>query len=283
MFRFPGDYRRLFFLRREAAFFPYYFSSRERALIIGPGGGVRRGRCALRKPDDRLAADRSCRDQPGDRRASSLHTESTTAICTTWRGWSCTVGDGRNYLERSRARYDLIALPLVYAEAAMIWWGTRSPRTTCSPARRLPPISITSPRAASTGSRRPQSRADVARGRHLGCLVGRARPRAERGARPSVVVNGARGEARARQWRQRRPEAEHRPLLLVQRQPYTAGQLARLHAAMEELGLVRTFHPEGANDLRWRRCAGLHWRTLSPPPNSTSRRRLTTGPMSNLK
>ena len=40
MFRFPGDYRRLFFLRREAAFFPYYFSSRERALIIGPGGGA---------------------------------------------------------------------------------------------------------------------------------------------------------------------------------------------------------------------------------------------------
>ena len=50
-----------------------------------------------------------------------------------------------------------------------------------------------------------------------------------------IVVNGARGDP-ARQ------EA-HRPLLLVQRQPYTAGQLAQLHAAMEELGLDAYFSP----------------------------------------
>ena len=50
-----------------------------------------------------------------------------------------------------------------------------------------------------------------------------------------IVVNGTRGDP-ARQ------EA-HRPLLLVLRQPYTAGQLARLHAAMEELGLDAYFSP----------------------------------------
>jgi len=40
LFRFDGDLRRLFFLRREAACFPYYFGSRERVLVIGPGGGA---------------------------------------------------------------------------------------------------------------------------------------------------------------------------------------------------------------------------------------------------
>ena len=63
----------------------------------------------------------------------------------------------------------------------------------------------------------------------------------ERGHEPSavldhlVVINGARGDP-ARQ------EA-HRPLLLVQQQPYTAEQLARLHAVMEELGLDAYFSP----------------------------------------
>ena len=98
----------------------------------------------------------------------------------------------------------------------------------------------------------------------------------ERGHEPSavldhlVVVNGARGDPT-------RQEA-HRPLLLVQQQPYTPEQLARLHAAMEELGLAPISRPEGASSLSWRRCAGLHWRTLSPHPRSTSRRQPTTGP-----
>ena len=81
-----GDYRRLFFVRREAAFFPYYFSRRERALIIGPGGGAD----VLLRADDWLAAYRSCRDQSGDRRTGALLWRVQWAICTTWRAWSCT-------------------------------------------------------------------------------------------------------------------------------------------------------------------------------------------------
>ena len=113
MFRFPGDYRRLFFVRREAAFFPYYFSPRERTLIIGPGGGADvlyalmtgwRHIEAVEINPEIAALVRSYGEYNGD--------------LYDLEGVELHIGDGRNYLERSRTRYDLIALPLVYAEAA---------------------------------------------------------------------------------------------------------------------------------------------------------------------
>ena len=99
MFRFPGDYRRLFFVRREAAFFPYYFSPRERTLIIGPGGGADvlyalmtgwRHIEAVEINPEIAALVRSYGEYNGhlyDLEGVELH-----------------IGDGRNYLERSRVR-----------------------------------------------------------------------------------------------------------------------------------------------------------------------------------
>ena len=200
MFRFPGDYRRLFFLRREAAFFPYYFSSRERALIIGPGGGAdvlyalmtgwRRIEAVEINPEI-AALVRSYGEYNGhlyDLEGVELH-----------------IGDGRNYLERSHALYDLIALPLVYAEAADLVGYALSEN-----------YLFTREAFAAYLDH-------LTEGGRLALVV------------HLIVVNGARGDP-ARQ------EA-HRPLLLVQRQPYTAGQLAQLHAAMEELGLDAYFSP----------------------------------------
>ena len=229
MFRFPGDYRRLFFVRGEAAFFPYYFSQRERALIIGPGGG----------------ADVLYALMTGWRHIEAV--EINPEIATLVRsygeynghlydleGVELHIGDGRNYLERSRACYDLIALPLVYAEAADLVGYALSENylfTREAFAAYLDHLAEGGRLALVVHNHALMLRVVAT----LGALW------EERGHEPSaildhlVVINGARGDP-ARQ------EA-HRPLLLVQQQPYTAEQLARLHAVMEELGLDAYFSP----------------------------------------
>ena len=233
MFRFPGDYRRLFFVRREAAFFPYYFSRRERALIIGPGGG----------------ADVLYALMTGWRHIEAV--EINPAIAALVRsygeynghlydleGVELHIGDGRNYLERSRARYDLIALPLVYAEAADLVGYALSENylfTREAFAAYLDHLADGGRLALVVHNHALMLRVVAT----LGSLW------EERGHAPGavldhlVVVNGTRGDP-ARQ------EA-HRPLLLVQQQPYTTAHLARLHAAMEELGLDAYFSP-GRNE-----------------------------------
>lgn len=229
MFRFPGDYRRLFFLRREAAFFPYYFSPRERALIIGPGGGAdvlyalmtgwRRIEAVEINPEI-AALVRSHGEYNGhlyDLEGVELH-----------------IGDGRNYLERSHARYDLIALPLVYAEAADLVGYALSENylfTREAFAAYLDHLAEGGRLALVVHNHALMLRVVAT----LGALW------EERGREPSavldhlVVVNGARGDPGRRE--------AHRPLLLVQQQPYTAEQLTRLHAVMEELGLDAYFSP----------------------------------------
>ena len=229
MFRFPGDYRRLFFVRREAAFFPYYFSPRERALIIGPGGGADvlyalmtgwRQIEAVEINPEIAALVRSYGEYNGhlyDLEGVELH-----------------IGDGRNYLERSRVRYDLIALPLVYAEAADLVGYALSENylfTREAFAAYFDHLAEGGRLALVVHNHALMLRAVAT----LGSLW------KERGHDPSavldhlVVVNGSRGDPT-------RQEA-HRPLLLVQQQPYTAEQLARLHAAMAELGLDAYFSP----------------------------------------
>ena len=229
MFRFPGDYRRLFFLRREAAFFPYYFSQRERALIIGPGGGAdvlyalmtgwRRIEAVEINPEI-AALVRSYREYNG-------HLYDLEGV-----EWH--IGDGRNYLERSRVRYDLIALPLVYAEAADLVGYALSENylfTREAFAAYLDHLAEGGRLALVVHNHALMLRTVAT----LGSLW------EQRGHEPSavldhlVVVNGPRGDPA-------RPEA-HRPLLLVQQQPYTAEQLARLHAVMAELGLDAYFSP----------------------------------------
>ena len=231
MFRFRGDYRRLFFVRREAAFFPYYFSRRERALIIGPGGGADvlyalmtgwRHIEAVEINPEIAALVRSYGEYNGD--------------LYDLEGVELHIGDGRNYLERSRARYDLIALPLVYAEAADLVGYALSENylfTREAFAAYLDHLAEGGRLALVVHNHALMLRVVAT----LGALW------EERGHEPSavldhlVVVNGARGDP-ARQ------EA-HRPLLLVQQQPYTAEQLERLHAVMEELGLDAYFSPGG--------------------------------------
>ena len=229
MFRFPGDYRRLFFVRREAAFFPYYFGRRERALIIGPGGGAdvlyalmtgwRRIEAVEINPEI-AALVRSYGEYNGhlyDLEGVELH-----------------VGDGRNYLERSRARYDLIALPLVYAEAADLVGYALAENylfTREAFAAYFAHLAEGGRLALVVHNHALMLRVVAT----LGAVWEGRGDEASAVLDHLVVVNGARGDP-ARQ------EA-HRPLLLVQQQAYTAEQLARLHAAMEELGLDAYFSP----------------------------------------
>ncbi len=113
MFRFGGDVRKLFFLRREAGFFPYYFGPRNSVLIIGPGGGQDllyglmtgwENIDAVEINPEIFSILRNYADYNGhllDREGVNVY-----------------VGDGRRFVERSKQSYDMIALPLVYAEAA---------------------------------------------------------------------------------------------------------------------------------------------------------------------
>ncbi len=229
MFRFLGDYRRLFFLRGEAAFFPYYFGHRDRVLIVGPGGGADvlyalmtgwRHIEAVEINPEIAALVRSYREYNGhlyDLEGVELH-----------------IGDGRNYLQRSQARYDLVALPLVYAEAADLVGYTLSENY----------LFTREAFAAYLDHLAEGGRLALVVHNHalmLRVVATLADLWQQRGHEPGavldhlVVVNGARGDPGR--------QKAHRPLLLVQQQPYTAEQLARLHAVMEELGLEAYFSP----------------------------------------
>ena len=229
MFRFPGDYRRLFFLRREAAFFPYYFGKRERALIIGPGGGA----------DVLYALMTGWRDIE----AVEINPEIVDLVrergdynghLYDLQGVDVHTGDGRNYLQRSDRRYDLIALPLVYAEAAdLVGYALAENYLFTREAF-----------AAYLDHLDEGGRLALVVHNHALMLRVVATLEAlslERGGEPGrildhlVVVNGTRGDATS--------EEAYRPLLLVQKKPYTAYQLGELRHVMAELELNAYFLP----------------------------------------
>ena len=113
MFRFGGDVRKLFFLRREAGFFPYYFGPRGKVLIVGPGGGqdILYGLMTGWKSIDAVEINPeifSILKSYSDYNGYLLDREGVNVF----------VGDGRRFAEQSRQSYDMIALPLVYAETA---------------------------------------------------------------------------------------------------------------------------------------------------------------------
>ncbi len=113
MFRFGGDFRRLFFLRQEAALFPYYFGPRGRALILGPGGGAD-VLYALMTGWQQIEGVEINAEVVGLVRQYGEYNGHLYDFDNVY----IHVEDGRHYAERSAQTYDLIALPLVYASAA---------------------------------------------------------------------------------------------------------------------------------------------------------------------
>lgn len=229
MFRFDGDFRKLFFLRREALFFPYYFGHRQQALILGPGAG----------------ADVLYALMTGWKRIDGVEINPEIVRTVRERGAyngriydfsnvHIHVGDGRNYLERSDRTYDLIALPLVYAEAAdLVGYALRE--------------NYLFTRQAFTGyfdHLRPDGRLAVAVHNHplmLRVVATLASLWESEGKKPAdlldhlVVINGTRGDPRA--------EESFRPLILVQKTPYTRAQLRQLVETARYLGLHPYFVP----------------------------------------
>jgi predicted membrane-bound spermidine synthase len=229
MFRFAGDFRSLFFLRREAAFFPYYFGPRERALVIGPGGGqdilyaLMTGWQQVEGVEvnpEIVSLVREYGDYNGhlfDREGVDIH-----------------AGDGRHFLENSPQNYDLIALPLVYAEAAdLVGYALLENYLFTREAF-----------AAYLHHLTPGGRLALVVHNHalmLRAIVTLADLWQQRGLDAGgvldhvVVVNGTRADPRA-------PQAQ-RPLILVQKEPYTRSQLRELRAVLDELGLHLYFAP----------------------------------------
>ena len=230
LFRFGGDLRRLFFLRTEAPCFPYFFGRRDHALVIGPGGGADilfglltgwRQITGVEVNADAVRMVRSRNQYSGglyDLANVDLH-----------------VGDGRSYLERSDELYDLIALPLVYAEAADLvgyqlaenylftreayaaYFEHLTPRGRLSLVLHDHPLMV---RAVATLD-------DLWR-----------QHRAESGAILDhlVIIDGTRGGSE-------KTGRVHRPVLMVQRTPFEAGTLDTVMATAEELGLHVFFAP----------------------------------------
>lgn len=229
MFRFAGDFRSLFFLRREAAFFPYYFGPRERALIIGPGGGqdilyaLMTGWKEVEGVEvnpEIVSIARAYGEYNGhlfDREGVDIH-----------------VGDGRHFLQNSPRSYDLIALPLVYAEAAdLVGYALLENYLFTREAF-----------AEYVDHLAPGGRLALVVHNHalmLRTIVTLADLWQERGGAAGgvldhvLIVNGTRADPRAAQ--------AQRPLVLLQKEPYTRDQLAQLRAVLDELGLHLYFAP----------------------------------------
>ncbi len=230
MFRFDGDFRRLFFLRREAAFFPYYFGPRERALIIGPGGGqdvlyaLMTGWKAVEgvEINPEIVA---LMDEYSDYNGHLFARE----------GVQIHVGDGRHFLENSTRHYNLIALPLVYAEAAdLVGYALLENYLFTREAF-----------AAYFEHLAPGGRLALVVHNHalmLRTVSTLAALWQQRGLDPStlldhlLIVNGTRADPRAAR--------AQRPLILVQKEPYTQTQLRSMRAMLDELGLHLYFAPQ---------------------------------------
>ncbi len=235
LFRFGGDLRRLFFLRGEAPCFPYYFGPRGHALVIGPGGGadilfgLLTGWQQITGVEVNADAVRMVRSR--DRYSGGLYDFANVEIH---------VGDGRAYLESSDELYDLISLPLVYAEAADLvgyqlaenYLFTReaygaylehlTPRGRLSLVLHDHPLMV---RAVATLDDLWQQR-----GSKPGAVLDHL-----------VVINGNRGTRAG--LGTRRDGRVHRPVLMIQRTPFEAGALDTLAATAKELGLEIFFAP----------------------------------------
>jgi hypothetical protein len=221
MFRFNGDFRRLFFLRREAAFFPYYFGPRDQALIIGPGGGqdvlyaLMTGWKAIEgvEVNPEIVA---LMGEYGHYNGQLFARE----------GVQIHIGDGRHFLENSTRRYNLIALPLVYAEAAdLVGYALLENYLFTREAF-----------AAYFEHLAPGGRLALVVHNHalmLRTVSTLAALWQQRGLDPStlldhlLVVNGTRADPRA--------EQAQRPLILVQKEAYTKTQLKSMRAVLAPL------------------------------------------------
>ncbi|MEK6718720.1 MAG: hypothetical protein AABZ16_14645, partial [candidate division NC10 bacterium] len=97
----------------DAGMLPYYRGTKDRVLIIGPGGGL----------DVLLALLGGAREitavevNPAAVRAVERFADYNGGLYR-YRNVRVVVGEGRNYVRRTHERYDLISLPLVVTQAA---------------------------------------------------------------------------------------------------------------------------------------------------------------------
>ncbi|MBM3276597.1 MAG: hypothetical protein FJY95_00740 [Candidatus Handelsmanbacteria bacterium] len=234
MFRFEGDFRRLFFLRQEAALFPYYFAPRGRALILGPGGG----------------ADVLYALMTGWERVDGAEINAAVVDLVRAHGEynghlyefdnvEVRAEDGRHFAERSKGPYDLIALPLVYSSAAELagYALQENYLFTGEAYRRYLELLNPGGRLALVVHDHTLMLRVVTT---LAALwQDEGRPAAEL-LNHLLVINGTRGDPKSQE--------AYRPLLLVQKTPFSQKQLGQLLAVAGELDLQPYFalgHREG--------------------------------------
>lgn len=229
MFRFGGDFRRLFFLRQEAALFPYYFAPRGRVLILGPGGGA-----------DVLYALMTGWDQI---EGVEINVEVVDLVrqygeynghLYDFDNVQIHVQDGRHFAERTDRTYDLIALPLVYASAAELAGYALQENFLFTQEAYRRYLDLLN----------PQGRLALVVHEHRLMLKAVATLAAlwqEQGRDPAefldhlVVINGTRADTQAQE--------TFRPLLLVQKEAYSREQLQQLVGVARQIDLQPYFVP----------------------------------------
>jgi len=110
---FNGDFSEFISLSRDVGFFPFWWGDKDRTLIVGPGGG-REVLMALMGGSKEITA---VEINPAAIKAVRRYSDPSGGIYD-YRNVKVFIDDGRSFIQRSRDRYDIIYLPLVFTQSA---------------------------------------------------------------------------------------------------------------------------------------------------------------------
>lgn len=113
MLEFDGDLNKVSYLRQEIGFFPFFQGRKDKVLIIGPGGGKDVLLALLGGVKEITAVEIN----PGSIKAVKEFSSFNGGIYD-FSNVKVFVGDGRSFVRRSKERYDIIYLSLVFTQKA---------------------------------------------------------------------------------------------------------------------------------------------------------------------
>lgn len=113
MFKFDGDLDKVSYLMGETGFFPFFQGKKDKILIIGPGGGKDVLLALLGGVKEITAVEIN----PGSVKAVQEFSSFNGNIYD-FSNVKVFVGDGRSFVRRSKERYDIIYLSLVFTQKA---------------------------------------------------------------------------------------------------------------------------------------------------------------------
>lgn len=114
MFKFDGDFEEVSYLDYQLQFFPFFFGEKDKVLIIGPGGGVDVLN-SLRAGVKKITA---VEVNPATVETVNKFSQFNGGIYNKYDNVEILVDEGRSFIKRTKEKYDLILLPLVFTTSA---------------------------------------------------------------------------------------------------------------------------------------------------------------------